>query len=247
MSPPEHAFARLRGEARVLASLARGLPSSGSHAERIEAFYRPQARAYDAFRRRLLHGREELLRQLALAPGECVAELGAGTGSSLEFLGASGHELRRIDLVDISPSLAALARERSAAWRNVRVIEADAALYAPETPLDAVWFSYSLTMMPAWREALARALALLRPGGRLGVVDFTVGSANATPGRRRHARAAAMLWRTWFAHDGVRLDSGHLDWLEAHTRRAVLAERAAPLPWLPWLHAPYYVYVGVKP
>ncbi|MGE0876651.1 MAG: class I SAM-dependent methyltransferase [Burkholderiales bacterium] len=247
MSRPEHPVARLRAEARVLGSLMRGLPGGASHAERIEAFYRPQAREYDAFRRSLLHGREELLRQLAPAPGECVAELGAGTGSSLDFLGARSHELRRIDLVDISPSLLQVARERASAWRNVRVIEADAACYAPGLPLDAVWFSYSLTMMPAWRDALERALALLRPGGRIGVVDFTVGSANAPQGRRRHARAAAMLWRTWFAHDGVRLDSGHLAWLEAHTRCVTLAERAAPLPWLRWLHAPYYVYVGVKP
>jgi S-adenosylmethionine-diacylgycerolhomoserine-N-methlytransferase len=34
--------------------------------------------------------------------------------------------------------------------------------------------SYTLSMMPDWRGALDRALATLRPGGRLDVVDFWV-------------------------------------------------------------------------
>jgi hypothetical protein len=35
-----------------------------------------------------------------------------------------------------------------------------------------VYFSYALTMIADWRRALDNALAMLAPGGTLGVVDF---------------------------------------------------------------------------
>lgn len=247
MRPPEALAARVRGEARVLACLLRGLPARGDHAERVDAFYRGQAEHYDRFRERLLHGRRDLIEALAPQPGERVAELGAGTGRNLEFLGTRLAGLARLDLVDLSPSLLAFAQRRAAGHANVRVIQCDVTEYRPEAPLDAAWLSYSLTMMPRWRAALEHALGLLRPGGRLGVVDFTVGPAQAAPGRRRQGRLAQRLWKLWFGHDGVRLDAAHLQWLEARTRCVLLAEHDAPLPWLPGLRAPYYLYVGCKP
>ena len=41
-----------------------------------------------------------------------------------------------------------------------------------ERPFDAVFFSYALSMIPPWREALAAGWENLRPGGRLFIVDF---------------------------------------------------------------------------
>ena len=49
----------LLADARILLQLARGTTGRGSHAERLQAFYRPQALHYDMFRERLLHGRED--------------------------------------------------------------------------------------------------------------------------------------------------------------------------------------------
>ena len=40
----------------VLWALLRGQPNAGSHAERLNGFYGPQAERYDHFRERLLHG-----------------------------------------------------------------------------------------------------------------------------------------------------------------------------------------------
>ena len=37
---------------------------------------------------------------------------------------------------------------------------------------DRVFFSYSLSMIPRWREALDLAVRCVAPGGRLHVVDF---------------------------------------------------------------------------
>ena len=127
--------------------LVRGQPPTGSHAERLQAFYDPQAEQYDAFRERLLHGRAELMDLLAPAPGAEAVELGAGTGCNLGFLGERLPTLANIDLVDLCPALLEQARRRTRGLPNVRVIEADAVSYRPAGQVDLVYFSYSLTMI----------------------------------------------------------------------------------------------------
>ena len=74
-------------DGRVLLRLLRGQPRAANHADRLEAFYAPQAEHYDRFRERLLHGRRELIERLDPRPGQSVVELGGGTGRNLEFLG----------------------------------------------------------------------------------------------------------------------------------------------------------------
>lgn len=232
----------LRRDAAVLGRLVYGMPAGTSHAERLQAFYAPQADAYDAFRERLLAGRAELMRKLAPPPGAYVVELGAGTGRNVDFLGEAAARLDRIDLVDLCPSLLERARLRAAARPNVRIVREDAGTYRPERPADCVYLSYSLTMMPDWRAALANAVAMLRPGGVLGVVDFQV---TAEEGAR--AALSRAFWRSWFAHDGVMLNAGHLQELRRALPRHYAIELAAPVPYLPLLRVPYYIFVGRKP
>jgi S-adenosylmethionine-diacylgycerolhomoserine-N-methlytransferase len=225
------------GELGVLWSLVRGQRREGPLAERLEAFYAPQARDYDRFRDKLLHGRAEMLALLAPRAGERLAELGAGTGRNLEFLHECVANLESVALVDLCPSLLELARERAALWPNVQVVEADAVRYRPPRPLDCVYFCYSLTMMPAWREAIDNALVMLRHGGRIGVVDFHLPEPKSLPGR---------FWQRWFAHDGVHLSAEHLPYLKARTTPLRCREELGSVPYIPGLRAPYYLYVGLK-
>jgi S-adenosylmethionine-diacylgycerolhomoserine-N-methlytransferase len=138
-------------DARILFHLLRGQRRGGSHRERLQAFYGPQARGYDAFRERLLHGRRELLERLDPLPGSRVVELGGGTGRNLLFLGERLASLGRVELVDLCPALLAVARERTVSMPNVRVVEADAVTYRCNGSADCVYFSYALTMIPDWR------------------------------------------------------------------------------------------------
>ena len=55
---------------------------------------------------------------------------------------------------------------------NVELVEADAAQMDLGRKFDGVFFAYSLTMIPDWRGAIARAREHLKPGGRLVVLDF---------------------------------------------------------------------------
>jgi S-adenosylmethionine-diacylgycerolhomoserine-N-methlytransferase len=242
-----HPVDRVIGDLSSLRHLLRGMPRRRSHAARLQAFYAPQAERYDAFRERLLHGREGMIQALCPAAGARVVELGAGTGRNLAFFGEALRTFASVELVDLCPALIERARARAAALPNVRVVEADASSYRPGAPADCVYFSYALTMIPDWRGALANAIRMLKPGGRLGVVDFYVSPRRAPPGAAQHSALARGLWPLWFAHDGVRLDAQHLPALRRMLPACRVAEGLASVPDLPGLRVPYYVFVGTRP
>lgn len=227
-------FTRVRGE---------------SHGDRLEEFYRAQAGAYDDFRRRLLHGREAMMRSLAVTDGACAIDMGAGTGSNFECFGDQIRRFRQVTLVDLSPSLLRIADERIRArgWTNVRTVVADATKYEPpEGPVDIVTFSYSLTMIPDWFLAIDHALGLLKPGGLIGVADFYVARKWPAPGHRRHLGMRRFFWPAWFSWDNVFLSPDHLPYLQSRFRTVVLHEQLGPVPYMMGLRAPYYIFVGQK-
>ncbi len=47
-----------------------------------------------------------------------------------------------------------------------------AAMFGRSEPFDTVFFSYCLSMVPTWPAAIEAALANLKPGGNLLIVDF---------------------------------------------------------------------------
>lgn len=241
-------FDAIKNDLGVLRAMLRGIPQNGTHAENLQSFYGTQADDYDRFRERLLHGRAELITRLRLALPRAahVVELGGGTGRNLEFFDTALEDIATFDLVDLCPALLARARTRLARHPQVRVVEADATTFRPAQSADCVYFSYSLTMIPDWRAALDNALAMLKPGGVLGVVDFYHSAARPAPGLVRHSAFTRQFWRRWFAHDGVRLNPEHLATLRAYLPQHELIEGRAAVPYLPGLRVPYYVFVGRK-
>lgn len=240
---PSTTLATLVSDSMVLMHLLKGQrgrnQAHADHGERLEDFYGPQAEHYDDFRERLLHGRRKLIEMLAPPPGSRVVELGGGTGRNLDFFGARMLSLERVEIVDLCPALLRQAQERCEQWPEVAfAIQADATLYQPKHQVDCVYFSYSLSMIPDWRAALANALAMLRPGGLLGVVDFHVSA--------RHGLFTRNFWPRWFAHDGVHLSAEYLPALTECTAALHCEERMGSVPYLPGLRAPYYLYMGRK-
>jgi S-adenosylmethionine-diacylgycerolhomoserine-N-methlytransferase len=220
-----------------------------THAERMEDYYRSQADSYDAFRLHLLHGRSELLKALPIPDGARVVELGAGTGWNVEALGPRVARCQSIALVDLCESLlrVAEARVRRCGWDNVRIVRTDATTYRPEDdPVDVVLFSYSLTMMPNWFQAIDRAWDMLRPGGVIGATDFYVSRAFPDPGLRRHAWWQRLFWPACFHGHNVFLSPDHLPYLRSRFETVHLAERQGSMPFMMGLRPPYYVFVGRK-
>jgi ubiquinone/menaquinone biosynthesis C-methylase UbiE len=242
-----HRLEALRGDFAVVRRMLRGMPRERSHAASLSAFYAPQALHYDRFRDRLLHGRAELIAQLPLPRRAHVVELGGGTGRNAEFFGAALDRIETIEIVDVCTPLLAKARERARRMPRLRVVEADATTYRPDRPVDVVYFSYALTMIPDWRAAIANAIAMLKPGGALGVVDFHVSTADPAPGCVRHGVLTRRFWPAWFRHDGVRISPEHLPELRRRLSDHEFSEARTRVPYLPFGRVPYYVFVGRKP
>lgn len=239
-----------RSDMRVLWHLVTSKAASGAnHQERLEAFYSGQRDAYDSFRRRLLHGRERLMELLPLpSSGGTLIDMGGGTGSNLEALGARIESLEKASVLDLCPSLLQVARERIAqkGWSNVDVIHGDATRHQPPQPVDVVTFSYSLTMIPDWFEAVAHAWSILKPGGVIGVVDFYVPRKWPDAGRKKGSGFTRSFWPTWFGYDNVFLSSDHLPFLSRRFDPVVVEEQQGKVPYMLGLKAPYYIFVGKK-
>jgi S-adenosylmethionine-diacylgycerolhomoserine-N-methlytransferase len=237
-----------RDDLGVLWRMARGRPRAATQAASLDAFYGPQAHAYDRFRERLLPGRAPLMRALPLRPGLRVLDLGAGTGRHWEYVAEQLTGLARLELVDLCTPLLDVARRRFAGRANVVCTIGDAAKVPCPEPVDLVVLSYSLSMMPAWRDVLAHAWRSLRPRGYLAVVDFYTLPARPPAGFAPHGSWDRWFWPRWFAHDGVWLRPEAVEALLALGGRTLHRHQARDrVPYLAGLKAPWFYWIGEKP
>jgi S-adenosylmethionine-diacylgycerolhomoserine-N-methlytransferase len=173
---------------------------SESHAKSMDRIYRSQRHIYDVTRAYYLLGRDGLLDDLALKAGETVLEIGCGTGRNL--VGAANrYPQALLHGLDISREMlqsAGSALQRANAETRVRLAIADATEFDPVSlfglaQFDCVYFSYTLSMVPDWRAAIAQAVQVLKPGGRLHIVDF--GGCEGLP---RLFKSALRVWLARF-------------------------------------------------
>lgn len=94
-----------------------------------------------------------------LPPGAFVLDMGCGPGTASAFLTAAGH---RVDAVDASPGMVALARERGVAARLGSFVDV-----AADAVYDGVWANFSLLHAPRAEVPghVARLARALRAGG----------------------------------------------------------------------------------
>ena len=107
---------------------------------------------------------------------------------------------KAIYVVDLCRPLCDVARAKAKAkgWSNVHVVHGDATAWAPPAgagPAQLVTFSYSLSMIPPFHDAVDAATAYLDPdAGLVGVCDFYVPSKYDLP-LRRMSWARRFFWR----------------------------------------------------
>ena len=175
-------------------------------AERTEAarlmdrMYRHQRHFYDATRKFYLLGRDQLIRDIKPPVRGRVLEIGCGTGRNLVRAAAAWPSIQAYG-VDVSAEMLATARRsisQAQLQGRVALAQADATLLDPQalfgvTTFDRIFISYALSMIPEWKEALARACGCLTPGGSLHIVDFGDQAGLPAPFRRALARWLALF------------------------------------------------------
>lgn len=118
--------------------------------------------------------RKKAVAALDLSPGDTVVEVGCGTGLNFGFLREMVGEVGRIVGVDLTPEMLDQARARVAGkeWRNVELVESDAARYDFPDGVAGILSTFALTLVPEYDEVVARGADALRPGGRWVIADL---------------------------------------------------------------------------
>jgi len=139
------------------------------------------APSYDLVVALLTLGRSRLMRRRTvdladLRPGETALEVGCGTGAVAQAARTRVGPAGQVFGIDPSGEMIAVAR-RKAARHHVRIdfrVAGIEALPLPDASVDAALSSLMMHHLPAdlKRTGLAEVRRVLKPGGRLVIVDF---------------------------------------------------------------------------
>jgi S-adenosylmethionine-diacylgycerolhomoserine-N-methlytransferase len=166
--------------------------------ELMDRIYRHQRHVYDATRKFYLLGRDRLIAGLRPQDHDHVLEIGCGTARNL-IIAARRYPTARLHGIDVAREMLVTAERavrRAGLGRRIRLAQADAASFNAQAlfgvaRFQRVFASYSLSMIPPWREALGHAIGMVAPGGQFHVVDF--GEQSRLPGAFR------LVLRRWLA------------------------------------------------
>jgi len=144
----------------------------------MDRMYRYQRYIYDMTRKYYLLGRDKLIKQIAIEPHEQILEMGCGTGRNL-LLMAKRYPQASYYGIDASQEMlnsaqAKLKKNLPITFQHCLAEEFDyQKTFGLTQPFDKIFYSYSLSMIPPWREALDTGLNNLKPNGTLYIVDFS--------------------------------------------------------------------------
>jgi S-adenosylmethionine-diacylgycerolhomoserine-N-methlytransferase len=150
----------------------------------MDRMYRLTRHVYDLTRAYYLLGRDRMLAQVVTGPATATLEVGCGTARNLIKLArrpdpgllcgidASAEMLETAARSIARVGVPAAGREPIRLRQGLAEQLDPATMFGRTTPFDTVFFSYCLSMIPTWPGALEAALAAVKPGGKLLIVDF---------------------------------------------------------------------------
>ena len=118
--------------------------------------------------------RLQAVRALGLRPGATVVDVACGTGLNFSLLEQAIGPNGRIVGVDLTDAMLAQAQQRieTNGWRNVSLVQADAAEFDFPTEVDAILSTYALSHVPDCGDVIAHGAAALSRGGHWVVLDL---------------------------------------------------------------------------
>ena len=123
-------------------------------------------------------GQENKLRKLAvdkleLKLGDTVLDIACGTGLNHKFLeNVIGHD-GKIIAFDYSNEMLTAAKQRAKEnkWNNIVFIQGDAAQLSLDTKIDGVLSTLGISAIPQHKEALKKAVDILKDNKRISILD----------------------------------------------------------------------------
>ncbi len=147
-------------------------------------------------------GADLLLRELRLAPGMDVADVGAGTGFHTRRIAPLVAPGGQVYAVDVQPQMLRLLREQAAAAglgnvRPVRATERSTGLPPASVDLALLVDVYHELAFP--HEVMQDLVRALRPGGRVALVEYRAGDPSV-PIKPLHTMELAQIHREMAPH-----------------------------------------------
>ena len=119
---------------------------------------------------------QQVVPRLGLKGGETVLDVGCGAGHNFPHLLAAIGSKGNVLGVDLAENMLALARRRveSSGWHNVGLVlgNANDLKFLRPQSIDVVFCSLSFAILPDRSAALEAIRRVLKPGGRLAVIDW---------------------------------------------------------------------------
>lgn len=142
---------------------------------------------------------------LGITPGMRIADLGAGTGVFTVPLAKAAGPTGRVYAIDVDPGLLAIVNDKAkiASLPTIQTIVAGNDDPRLPEPVDLIFICDTMHHLPNQAEYVKRLPKLLRPGGRVAVIDFAEGhwpagheSFKITPGQVDEWMTAAGFTRS---------------------------------------------------
>ena len=148
---------------------------------RVASVFHAVAQRYDAMNDLMSAGSHRALKRIAVdslapRPGQRVLDLAGGTGDMARLIAPIAGSTGSVVLCDINASMLAIGRDRllDAGLTNVVPTRADAeSLPFPAATFDRVVIAFGLRNLTDKERGLREMHRVLRPGGRLLVLEFS--------------------------------------------------------------------------
>jgi S-adenosylmethionine-diacylgycerolhomoserine-N-methlytransferase len=150
----------------------------------MDQMYRVTRHIYDVTRAYYLLGRDRMLAKVVTNPSTATLEVGCGTARNLIKLARRAEPglLCGLDasqeMLDTAAASITRAGVPAAGHERIRLRQGLAecldakTMFGRDEPFDTIFFSYCLSMVPTWPGAIEAAMANLKTGGHLVIVDF---------------------------------------------------------------------------